>query len=47
MVQYNPTLQALKLTGYKAQGGEFSMINNGHTGKVGNRPLTAGGHQGI
>ncbi|XP_016070038.1 PREDICTED: carbonic anhydrase 6 [Miniopterus natalensis] len=34
MVQYNPALQALKLTGYKAQGGEFSMINNGHTVQI-------------
>lgn len=32
-VQYNPDLPALNLTGYDVQGGEYSMINNGHTGK--------------
>lgn len=32
-VRYNPSLTALNLTGYEAQGGEFPMINNGHTGK--------------
>lgn len=32
-VQYNPSLKALKLTGYRIQVGEFPMINNGHTGK--------------
>ncbi|GAB5574518.1 carbonic anhydrase 6 [Prionailurus iriomotensis] len=33
-VQYNPSLKALKLTGYKSQGGQFPMTNNGHTGSV-------------
>ncbi|NP_001137588.1 carbonic anhydrase 6 precursor [Sus scrofa] len=33
-VQYNPALRALSLTGYEAQEGEFSMINNGHTVQI-------------
>ena len=32
-MQYNPSLKALNLTGYKAQGAEFPMTNMGHTGK--------------
>lgn len=33
-VHYNPSLTALNLTGYEAQGGEFPMINNGHTVQI-------------
>ncbi|KAM7099952.1 carbonic anhydrase 6 [Molossus nigricans] len=33
-VRYNPDLPALNLTGYDVQGGEFSMINNGHTVQI-------------
>uniref|UniRef100_A0A8C0SHV4 Carbonic anhydrase n=1 Tax=Canis lupus familiaris TaxID=9615 RepID=A0A8C0SHV4_CANLF len=33
-VQYNPSLKALKLTGYRIQVGEFPMINNGHTVQI-------------
>ncbi|XP_054435630.1 carbonic anhydrase 6 [Pteronotus mesoamericanus] len=33
-VQYNPSLKALNLTGYEAQGGEFPMTNNGHTVQI-------------
>lgn len=32
-VQYNPSLKALKLTGYEAQGVEFPITNTGHSGK--------------
>lgn len=42
-VQYNPSLKALKLTGYRIQVGEFPMINNGHTGK--GRLLSRGAQQ--
>lgn len=44
-MQYNPALRALSLTGYEAQEGEFSMINNGHTGMEGHRLLSPGGQQ--
>ncbi|XP_053432774.1 carbonic anhydrase 6 isoform X2 [Nycticebus coucang] len=33
-VHYNPSLQALNLTGYDTQVGEFSMTNNGHTVQI-------------
>ncbi|KAI5139477.1 Carbonic Anhydrase 6 [Manis pentadactyla] len=33
-VQYNPSLKALKLTGYEDQAGEFLMTNNGHTVQI-------------
>ncbi|XP_025283036.1 carbonic anhydrase 6 isoform X1 [Canis lupus dingo] len=33
-VQYNPSLKALKLTGYRIQVGKFPMINNGHTVQI-------------
>ncbi|KAK1340532.1 hypothetical protein QTO34_019102 [Cnephaeus nilssonii] len=33
-VQYNPALKALNLTGYDVRGGDFSMINNGHTVQI-------------
>ncbi|XP_040312635.1 carbonic anhydrase 6 [Herpailurus yagouaroundi] len=33
-VQYDPSLKALKLTGYKSQGGQFPMTNNGHTVQI-------------
>uniref|UniRef100_A0A8C8X8X8 Carbonic anhydrase n=1 Tax=Panthera leo TaxID=9689 RepID=A0A8C8X8X8_PANLE len=33
-VQYNPSLKALNLTGYKSQGGQFPMTNNGHTVQI-------------
>lgn len=33
-VRYNPSLKALNLTGYEAQGGDFVMTNNGHTVQI-------------
>lgn len=39
-VRYNPSLKALNLTGYEVQGGDFVMINNGHTGERRARLLT-------
>uniref|UniRef100_G1NVH7 Carbonic anhydrase n=1 Tax=Myotis lucifugus TaxID=59463 RepID=G1NVH7_MYOLU len=33
-VRYNPSLKALNLTGYEAQGGDFLMTNNGHTVQI-------------
>ncbi|XP_053776833.1 carbonic anhydrase 6 isoform X2 [Desmodus rotundus] len=33
-VQYNPSLKALNLTGYEAQGAEFPMTNMGHTVQI-------------
>lgn len=34
-MRYNPSLKPLTLVGYEDQEGEFSMTNNGHTGKGG------------
>ncbi|XP_049733780.1 carbonic anhydrase 6 isoform X2 [Elephas maximus indicus] len=33
-VRYNPTLKGLKLKGYEAQQGKFSITNNGHTVQI-------------